>query len=316
MSTRSSCRPNYWTGRRELVPKASSLDGVFFRKSRVAVGDRTLGGRAKLRHFQDGRAIRAATLEFGDQLLPHHIGTEAGAIGLSDECDLISRDARASHADHIDAIEGVSTRHDAERRDVDRAAGVAGDETQTTKSIELMDGGIAAHDRVVEYLGVTRQQRRVCENHVVADPRIMPDMAGDHHVDAVAHDRRILRFARGMDGGGLTKDRSTADSYARRGITEFELEILGRKAHAREGIERTVLSDLYRARHLNGSDELRTRTDADSSSENTTGADFDAVSDFTFRIHDSRGVDEVCHGRFYARNPFVPYHRIWPRAEN
>jgi hypothetical protein len=27
-------------------------------------------------------------------------------------------------------------------------------------------------------------------------------------------------------------------------------------------------------------------------------------------------VDEVCHGRFYARNPFVPYHRIWPRAEN
>src|SRR4051794_27171742 len=95
------------------------------------------------------------------------------------------------HTDQVEAFEhGILAVDEAERNDVVAHAAHAADHHIGTDAGELVNCGQAADIDGVTDLAMAAKRRRGCEDHVVADHAVMPDMTVVHEIAVVADARQ------------------------------------------------------------------------------------------------------------------------------
>src|SRR5207237_646709 len=103
---------------------------------------------------------------------------------------LLSVGLGALHADDIEAFEArILAIDQPERNDVAANAADPADHYLGTNPRELVHRRQSADEDEISDLAMAAKRGRGCENHIMADLAVMPDMAAIHEIAAIADPR-------------------------------------------------------------------------------------------------------------------------------
>src|SRR5437667_126742 len=159
---------------------------------------------------------------------------------------------------------------------------------------ERHHAGEAADRRAVADLAVAGEARVVDDDHAVADPTVVRDVAQAHH-QALATDVRPTLRARGAVHGHVLADDGVGAHAHARGRAGLVLEVLGHAA------EHAAVADLHARAERHAALEHGVVADLDATLQRHLGADHAEGADPhpglepRARIDDRRGMDRVTH---------------------
>src|SRR5436309_3290379 len=241
-----------------------------------------LGGRHLLADPLDGpRRRQPAAIEDAERIL------KAAPVGRVH--------ARAAQADHVDRARGGRLAfHQDVGRYVGRELRHPPDVRVGADARERHHAGEAADRRAVADLAVAGEARVVDDDHAVADPTVVRDVAQAHH-QALATDVRPTLRARGAVHGHVLADDGVGAHAHARGRAVLVLEVLGHAA------EHAAVADLHARAERHAALEHGVVADLDATLQRHLGADHAEGADPhpglepRARIDDRRGMDRVTH---------------------
>src|SRR6267142_7128756 len=185
----------------------------------------------------------------------------------------------ALHADDVETFErSILAVDEAERNHVATHAADAADHHLRSDTRELMHGRQPADEDEIADLAMAAERRRRCENHVIADLAIVPDMAAIHEVAALADagDTAAGNGA-GVHGDGFADGAARADLEP--GQFAAIAQALRRRAERDERIDDAAVADRGLRGDVHMRDQLAVGADNDVGPDDAIGADRGPLAD-------------------------------------
>jgi len=256
--------------------------------------DGTLGGRDKLGHLDNKRAVFAAGFKLGNGFFAGQVSAKDMPESAPHGGNVFTRHACATHSYKVNRLHRAAECGKTKGGDIAGDGGEPADESETTDAAELMDGREAAQCCACENGGVAAQERAVDEYNIIMNVGVVAYVAGGHHKYIITDRGGDVTFAGGVNGDVLSQNAVFAHNDTGGYITQLELHILWWQPEARAGVnsgsrthgERTVQADMR--------EKLDIRGEADVAGDRAEGTDSDRFVKLCFGI-DERGRVSLRH---------------------